>query len=524
MQKSDLSGQYSSGGQNTLVQDSLVDSLQENAASFADFTTELHEKTKKDRLKEYRSPSRLINLANYSQILTLLQVAADALTIIASFLAAYTLWGWMGPKVAMDVFEPESMSRYGFILGVTLVTFLIGFKVNGLYHPQRSLLNVKEFELILKTWMIGCGLVLAVLFLAHEFYLSRGIFLLTFGMLLFAFFLERYAFFRFNSFIMSCGFIETSALIYGAGEVGQRLLEKMRRSPKLGYHVAGFIDDKAALNGSKIQGVPVLGDFFKLREILAKTEAKRLFIALPQVPSKVVIDILNVCREAKCEFQIVPSLYDIVIQRVKVSEVEGIPLIGVQEPKYSFRTMIVKRSFDLLASGSLLLALGPLYLLIALGVKLTSVGPVLFKQKRVGRNSKQFWFYKFRSMYTDAPVYAQTPKSSHDPRITPLGRFLRRSSLDELPQLWNVLKGDMSLVGPRPEMPFIVEKYNELQRQRLNVKPGITGLWQISSDRALAIHENMDYDIYYINNQSLLLDMVILLKTVTSCLRGVGAC
>jgi lipopolysaccharide/colanic/teichoic acid biosynthesis glycosyltransferase len=126
-------------------------------------------------------------------------------------------------------------------------------------------------------------------------------------------------------------------------------------------------------------------------------------------------------------------------------------------------------------------------------------------------------------MYVDTPVYAITPKSGKDPRITPIGRFLRRSSLDELPQLFNVLKGDMSLVGPRPEMPFIVEQYNDLHRQRLNVKPGITGLWQISADRRIAIHENMDYDMYYINNQSFLLDLVILAKTVTSCLKGIGA-
>jgi lipopolysaccharide/colanic/teichoic acid biosynthesis glycosyltransferase len=167
--------------------------------------------------------------------------------------------------------------------------------------------------------------------------------------------------------------------------------------------------------------------------------------------------------------------------------------------------------------------LSPVFILLALLVKLNSKGPVIFLQKRVGLNGKRFLFYKFRSMYMDAPVYAVTPQSGRDTRITPIGRFLRRTSLDELPQLWSVFKGQMSLVGPRPEMPFIVAKYNDLQRQRLNVKPGITGLWQISADRKNAIHENMDYDIYYINNQSFLLDVVILLRTVWSCVRGVGA-
>jgi exopolysaccharide biosynthesis polyprenyl glycosylphosphotransferase len=230
-----------------------------------------------------------------------------------------------------------------------------------------------------------------------------------------------------------------------------------------------------------------------------------------------------VCRETGCEFQIVPSLYDIVIQRVKITEVEGIPLIGVTEPKYSFKTQVAKRIFDVVVSLLLLVVLAPLLLALAFAVKVSSKGPVFFIQKRVGQYGRRFRFFKFRSMYVNTPVYAITPQSGHDPRITPIGRFLRRSSLDELPQLFNVLMGNMSLVGPRPEMPFIVEQYNDLHRQRLNVKPGITGLWQISADRRIAIHENMDYDMYYINNQSFLLDMVILVKTVTSCLRGVGA-
>jgi exopolysaccharide biosynthesis polyprenyl glycosylphosphotransferase len=208
---------------------------------------------------------------------------------------------------------------------------------------------------------------------------------------------------------------------------------------------------------------------------------------------------------------------------VKVTELEGIPLIGMAEPKYSFKTRVAKRIFDFFGSLFLLFVLSPLMLALALAVKLSSKGPVLFVQKRVGHLGARFRFYKFRSMYTDTPVYAITPQSGHDPRITPIGRFLRRSSLDELPQLFNVLLGNMSLVGPRPEMPFIVDQYNDLQRQRLNVKPGITGLWQISADRKIAIHENMDYDMYYINNQSFLLDMVILARTVTSCLKGIGA-
>jgi exopolysaccharide biosynthesis polyprenyl glycosylphosphotransferase len=475
-----------------------------------------------DQLRPHPS-SRLITLAHYQQILTALQVAADALTIVLSFVAGYALWTVVGPLVAIDLYEPESIFRYYSFLGVTMVTTLVGMEVHGLYQPQRSLMNVREFELILKNWGKACLFTLGIMFLAHQLYFSRGIFVLTWVCLLVFMLVQRYAFFKFNNYLRRKGFVETTALIYGAGVVGRKLMEKFRQSPKLGYHVAGFIDDNSGLTGKAVLGAPVLGDFTNLRDTIKATGATKLFIALPQVPSKVVVDILNVCRETGCEFQIVPSLYDIVIQRVKITEVEGIPLIGMTEPKYSFKTRVSKRIFDLSASLVLLVLLAPLLLTLALIVKLSSKGPVFFIQKRVGQYGKRFRFFKFRSMYVDTPVYAVTPQSGNDPRITPIGRFLRRSSLDELPQLFNVIIGDMSLVGPRPEMPFIVSQYNDLHKQRLNVKPGITGLWQISADRKIAIHENMDYDMYYINNQSFLLDLVLLAKTVTSCIKGIGA-
>ncbi len=468
-------------------------------------------------------PTKIKSLKNYRQILTGIQLAADAVTVVVSFFAAYALWNWLGPVIAVDLYEKEAFSRYIPLLICSVITIIIGFEVHGLYQPQRSLMNVREFELILKTWLKACAVTLGILFLSQQVYVSRGIFVLTWTSLLFFLVLERYAFFKFNNLLHRHGFVEHTALVYGAGVVGRKLIEKFKQSPKLGVHVAGYIDDNTSLRGKQLDGVDVLGDFTHLREMIRLTGAKKLFIALPQVPSKVVIDIMNVCRETDCDFQIVPSLYDIVIQRVKVTELEGIPLIGVAEPKYSLKTMFAKRIFDIAGASFLLLIFSPVMISLSLAVKLSSKGPMFFMQKRVGKNGKKFLFFKFRSMFVDAPVYGITPKNGKDPRITPIGRFLRRSSLDELPQLWNVLKGDMSLVGPRPEMPFIVEKYNDLHRQRLNVKPGITGLWQISADRKNAIHENMDYDIYYINNQSFLLDLVILLRTLLSCVKGVGA-
>jgi lipopolysaccharide/colanic/teichoic acid biosynthesis glycosyltransferase len=180
-----------------------------------------------------------------------------------------------------------------------------------------------------------------------------------------------------------------------------------------------------------------------------------------------------------------------------------------------------KRLLDLMLSGAVLVPLSPVFAVIALLIRSTSPGPVFFRQKRVGQGGALFTMYKFRSMRQDAPRYGFSPKSSDDPRITRVGLFLRRSSLDELPQLINVFLGQMSLVGPRPEMPFIVERYTAQQRQRLSVKPGLTGLWQISPYRGSPIHEHLEYDLYYLRHRSTLLDAAIVLRTFRVAARGV---
>jgi lipopolysaccharide/colanic/teichoic acid biosynthesis glycosyltransferase len=184
---------------------------------------------------------------------------------------------------------------------------------------------------------------------------------------------------------------------------------------------------------------------------------------------------------------------------------------------------LVKRCCDLTVSLFLLILLFPLFILIAICIKLDSPGSALFRHYRVGKGGKHFVLWKFRSMRTDVPKYDVSPRSIVDVRLTRFGRLIRRMSIDELPQLINVLKGEMSLVGPRPEMPFIVAQYRSVERERLVVKPGITGLWQISPARAFPIHENLQYDLHYIRNQNFLLDCAIILRTITSVIHGIGA-
>jgi lipopolysaccharide/colanic/teichoic acid biosynthesis glycosyltransferase len=206
---------------------------------------------------------------------------------------------------------------------------------------------------------------------------------------------------------------------------------------------------------------------------------------------------------------------------MKSDDVHPLLLISSPRPVAPFHYLVAKRTADLIVSSLLLVLLAPVLFLIALLVRLDSPGPALFIQKRVGRDGNLFDIYKFRSMYTNAPKYSFSPTSSSDPRITRCGKFLRLVSLDELPQLINVFLGNMSLVGPRPEMPFIVQHYGAEQRQRLRVTPGITGLWQLSAGRSFPIHDNIEYDLCYIQNRSFFLDMAILIQTLFAVSRGV---
>jgi lipopolysaccharide/colanic/teichoic acid biosynthesis glycosyltransferase len=206
---------------------------------------------------------------------------------------------------------------------------------------------------------------------------------------------------------------------------------------------------------------------------------------------------------------------------LEYSEIDGMMLASLASEQEDRISACTKRAMDiLLASLALALLVVPC-VVATLMVRLTSPGPAVFRQLRIGYRGRLFYLYKFRSMFVDSPAYAFSPQSGFDSRITPVGRFLRRICFDEVPQLWNVLRGEMSLVGPRPEMPFIVDRYTPLQRKRLTVKPGITGLWQLSGDRRYLIHENLEYDLYYLRNRNFFLDLAVLLHTVVFAARGV---
>jgi exopolysaccharide biosynthesis polyprenyl glycosylphosphotransferase len=258
-----------------------------------------------------------------------------------------------------------------------------------------------------------------------------------------------------------------------------------------------------------------------------------VIVALPASQYLAVEGLVYGLLRLPVRVRLVPDYLRLVVVQSSVESLGGIPLIGLREPRITGFSWATKRLFDLACTLALLLFTWPLMLLIALAIRLDEPGPVIFRQQRVGENGRLFWMYKFRTMCNDAdrrgpelafdgqghPIY----KWPDDHRVTRVGRWLRRTSLDEMPQFFNVLRGDMSLVGPRPEMLFLVERYDAWQRQRLAVPPGITGWWQVNGRSDLPMHLNTQFDLYYIRNYSMWLDLKILWRTVGVVVRGTGA-
>jgi len=335
--------------------------------------------------------------------------------------------------------------------------------------------------------------------------------------------LSRFASFKYIQRLHRLGIGNRNALIYGAGECGMLLQRKLALVPTLGLNLAGFIDDDKEKRGQVYDKHEVLGGLENLEELVAVHKISEVFVALPSAAEGRIVEITDQLRILGVHHHVVPRFYHLVRHRVRFTTLDSIPLFTRYERSDTIFYSAAKRIFDVFFSLGVLLLASPVFLISALLIKKETNGPALFKQERVGLNGKPFRMLKFRTMHQEVSRDAPTPDSPYDSRITRIGRYLRRYSLDELPQFLNVLRGEMSVVGPRPEMPFIVEEYGPMERERLNVKPGITGLWQISYFRRGAIHENIEYDLFYIENKSMLLDLVIISLTGFAIMKGTGA-
>ncbi len=443
----------------------------------------------------------------------------DALAIIAAVYCAYALYRLLG--AGNQVQYPASSVLFcasGFAL-----LFIILLERHGGYRSYVGLLAVRDTERILRVTVESFLLALLVAYFTTE-HVSRLVLALTLVTVpVFVIFskLEMHSGLR---LLRSKGYGSRKTVIVGAGPLGRRIYSALVRSPKFGLDPVAFVDDDPQLSGVEIyessyqrkRATKVMSGPVCL-ELLRELDASVLVIATPGVDREWLARLGSAGVDTYCvrEDFSEPGFW------IDHANFDGITLAHFSRGQTRIAGDLAKRTIDLTASALLLALFAPLLAIISVLVKKSSPGPVLFRQDRVGQDGRLFCIYKFRTMYRDAPQYSYSPGSGDDPRVTPIGRFLRRASLDELPQLLNVFCGHMSLVGPRPEMPFVVEQYSALQRRRLAVKPGITGLWQLSADRAFLIHENIEYDLYYVRHRSLFMDVAILLHTVLFAGRGI---
>jgi exopolysaccharide biosynthesis polyprenyl glycosylphosphotransferase len=322
-------------------------------------------------------------------------------------------------------------------------------------------------------------------------------------------------------------------IVIGAGRLGKMMMQHIAATPRLGYQVVGFID---------AEGTPIthfgrfkaLGSIADLESIIRMYHIDEVLIALPSNQHQQIVRSVRLCERAGAEFKLIPDLHELSLSSIDMDTIEGIPLIGIKRTGIGPWQYTLKRALDISIAGLVLLVGAPLWLLIALAIKLDSKGPVLFKQERLGYQGAPFRLYKFRSMHNraDKELVQLQPRSDvsgplfklkDDPRRTRVGKLLRKTSLDEIPQLLNVLKGDMSLVGPRPPLASEVAQYEEWEKGRLEVRPGMTGLWQVRGRSELDFDEMVLLDLYYIENWSLRLDIQILLQTIPAVLFSRGA-
>ncbi|HOT98087.1 MAG TPA: sugar transferase [bacterium] len=448
---------------------------------------------------------------------TLVQVAADFGTLLIALYLSYWLWELSPFRLNLDIIWPTWLQAV-----LVSLLFILLFYLHGGYERKTSILNVRARKNLISAMLLGCALVIVYSFFTRRIALGRLQVFYLFILMLLLITLQRHFFDRMHTMLLRRGIGARRVLIFGAGDTGERIARALQQYPKMGYLPVGFIDDYKKSKREADNPLPILGSLAELRYIIKETRAEEMIIAIPSAPPSRMQEVMRGCDTAGLPYRYVPNLYDTAIQRIRTEVIDGVPVFGLARLHYSPVSALVKRLFDLVISVLVILVCAPLVLLIGMAIRLETPGPVIFKHLRTGKGGKSFLIWKFRTMHLGTDPYAVHPQDRRDPRITRVGRVLRRTSLDELPQFWNVLRGDMSIVGPRPEMPFIVANYTELQRERLNVRPGITGLWQISADRAVPIHENIDHDLFYIQNQSLLLDLIIIAKTFWVAVAGLG--
>jgi Undecaprenyl-phosphate glucose phosphotransferase len=468
-------------------------------------------------------------MIRHNRLLVTFYVVSDALLGISAFIIAYTLRFYTGLIPITRGLPP--LQQYINLLPFIAAFVPLGFYLQGLYRLRRGRSRVDDF------FAVFVGSIFAVVFgivgtLYTQTYLAgpdaRAIGAYQVSQPVWVIFLVLNVALTFASRELMREILERRwragiglkrVLIAGAGDLGRLIADKILEHRELGYQIVGFVDDRASGDHLGYRGLPLLGTLDEAAEITAREAIDHLYVALPPEQHLKMLDILESTSREMVDVKVVPDLLQVIALRARLEDLDGVPVINVNDVPLQGVNSAIKRLIDIAISGAALIALAIPFGIISLIVRLTSRGPVFYRQERMGLDGKSFSIVKFRSMQHDAeretgPVWTKPD----DPRVTPVGRFLRRSNLDELPQLWNVLTGEMSIVGPRPERPHFVAQFKHKIPQymlRHKVKAGLTGWAQVNGWRGnTALEKRIEYDLYYIENWSVRLDLKIMWLTL----------
>ncbi|MCL4370152.1 MAG: sugar transferase [Chloroflexi bacterium] len=489
--------------------------------------------TASQRENPARSPERKRSEALLVAFLDVALAVVDLLALNLSFLGAYFLRYvlQLGGEVPgeFDVSYPDYVPVQAGMTAILLVTFVL----KGMYRLPRGVSWLQEVSALFSTTSMGVMVLFAAVSMTRYPASSRALFIYFWLLAVASVGLGRLAHRLLMLLFRRRGVGVRRVLVVGGGNpLGRRIMHSIATERSGGARVVGFVDVEPGEDFGRFR---CLGTCDEVARVVDEQGVDEIVIALPAASNEERMRIIGHCRRRNVSFRVVPDLLQLQIDKVDVDTVNGLPLLAVRSgPQIRGWNLFVKRVLDVTVGVTLLTVLSPVLVLVAVAIKLDSPGPVLFRQTRVGRDGIAFTLYKFRSMKQGAEeeldqvlhmneVTGPIFKIRNDPRMTAVGRLLRRTSLDEIPQLLNVLYGDMSLVGPRPPLPQEVQKYEEWHLRRLEVSPGITGLWQVSGRSEVPFDEMVMLDIYYVENWSLGMDISILLRTIPAVLTGGGA-
>lgn len=457
----------------------------------------------------------------------LFQYASDLLGVVLGLLAAY----WVRFHSGLDPAAAPAREYHSQLL-LAVACWLGALHVCGAWHAHPHIISFNRARRLLNASMLAVLLLVLINYFLRAFDVSRILFPLAVVLVSGTLVLNRAVL----QIIISRYFVPRGArarvLIVGTGPVARRLAARFKALPSLGYDLVGFVSLTGLKIGQTIGGMPILGTREELRRLIRDNQVEEVFVTQTDIPGETFFQLFLDSERETARVSFVPSLVEMMRTSIHYDEVAGVPVYSMRETPLHGANATIKRAFDVAGAGFGLLLLSPLLALVALAVKRSSPGPALYKQTRLGLDGREFKIYKFRTMRTDAEAAGPGWGNQDDPRATPIGRWLRRTNIDELPQLWNVLRGDMSLVGPRPERPVFVERFREVYPRYMSrhlVKTGMTGWAQVHGLRGnTSILSRLRYDLYYIENWSLWLDIKILIMTFLpgrrrrGMLRGVG--